>query len=369
MKRVILYFGSVCFFCFALGFGNVAAQDSNDYHLPGKVQYGDAAHPWPAYFKLFASRNKVKGNFFEPIYKNTAKICSIVTDVPVLKPPRGFNINPDALETGLGPAYTIHLPGLIVKFCNYPLYTDKQTHEVKQSESWGSSMQLYLNDPKMLFNYANNIEEDCDSVGIPVFHFKPEMHIDKNGFQVLDGIKTVQEIRVIKKKGVPLYTPLTQKEFLEFEIKREQMQLNQMKLQLVQTRKQSQENPQNQELKDDVGYVEDNITNTIKGIRNYEKTLNSMSAEQLQAPAYTSVYYTPPVGHYYFDLVSPTYKGATELVRLNKDYFDESLPKSSIQLILVATNYSTRSASPELIQTIKTWFKQIDYEKLQSMIQ
>jgi hypothetical protein len=344
------------------------AQNINDDNLAGKMQYGVPGHPWPELFKTFISSHHDNKKYYDVLCHTAEKICATIAQPPVVNPPRGFNINPYAGGNLLILPFPGGVKGLTVTFCDYPLYIDKNTRQVKQSGTWGSSIRLYVNDPEMLFNYSYRLEDDCDTAGVPEFSFRPAMHRDKDGFWVSEGVKNLQQVRIIKKKGVPLYAPLTQKEFLEFEIKFEQKDLVHCKKELIHDKKMAAKYPQDATFKNDVHFSEDNVTNTIKAIRDYQKSLNTMSPAELQQPAYTSHYFITPKGHYIFDLVPPNYKGAVEMVRLNPQYFDKTLPVGATQLIVVATAYSTRSASPDMIQKLKTWFGQINYQQLQALI-
>jgi hypothetical protein len=97
-----------------------------------------------------------------------------------------------------------------------------------------------------------------------------------------------------------------------FEIKSEQKELVHCKKELVHNKKLTAKHPKDAISKNDGHLSEDNETNTIKAIRDYQQSLNIMSPEQLLQPAYTNTYF--------------------------------------------------------VIQKIKTWFGRINYQQLQALI-
>jgi hypothetical protein len=339
-------------------------------NIPGKIEFQDT----PSWSGLFHTITPAGKKYFKPLEKNMATICSVVTDVPAMKPPKGFNVKPYISSAynkqATNNKYTQYYDPVAlmnVTFCNYAFYTLNQTRKMVQSTTWTSSIAISENDPEWLIHEDNNLDENCDSVGIPHFYYHPAMHKDKNGDWVIKSSHNLSEIRIIKKKGVPLYTPVTQKEYLEYKLKLYQKQLTGLKKDLIYNKKNSAEHPKDQVLKDDIHYTEDNITTTEKGIREYEKALSTWTADKFNEPAFISEYYYNPSHGSFIDLVPPDYKGAQELVRLNKNYFDRSLPAGTPQLIMIGADYNI-SATPNMKQEVKSWFNEINYEKLQSMI-
>jgi hypothetical protein len=349
------------------------AQDINAENTPGKIAFQET--PDPSWQKLFNVQSSVgRSNYYKPMEKYVAEVCNIVTDVPTVKPPRGFTIKPYISGSSkefdrLFPDRV--LPYMNVTFCDYPFFTDKQTHQIKPSGEWGTSIRVFVNDPEWLLETDYNVLNHCDSLGIPYFYYRPGTYTDKNGYWVMKPSKGLTEIRIIKKKNVPLYIPLTQKEYLEYKLKLHQRSLASDKKMLAVSEKKLQnlQYPENDPVfKQDIKDENQNIEDDIKAIRDYQQALSAWSAEKLNAPAYTSIYYRPKRGQNQIDLVSADYKGARELVRFNRAYFDKTLPKGIPQLIMIGAQDDPHFSVPYVTQKVNNWFNQIDYGKLQAMI-
>lgn len=369
MKKKLIYIAVIYVLIMSLSMQSAIAQyvvqaGVFNTNVPGKIEFRDT----PSWSGLFTGKHEKGEKAFRSMEKSMAEICSVVTEVPVMNPPMGFNVKP-YVSSFLVPQkyYDTLVPLMDVTFCDYPFFTLKGKHKMEQSDHWSSSMVVFENDPQWLIDENNDIEANCDSVGIPAFYYRPQMNKDKNDDWIIKPEKVIAVIHVIKKKGVPLYTPVTKEEYLDYKLKLAQKELVSLKRMLIDERKNSEKNPTDQEWKDDVHYTEDNITNTIKATREYQQALNSWKEDTLKAPAYTSVYYNPKKNGSYIDLVSPSYKGAVEFVRLNSRYFDKSLPADAPQLIMIGANYDL-SATPQMKYEVKKWFDQIDYAKLQHMI-
>lgn len=352
------------------GISSTLAQSPNDPNLPGKIWYYNKANDsWSGLFKtIFSNQRK----YFLPMEKNMAKICSIIIAVPDLLPPRGFNVKP-YVSSGSNEQSFHHYPVSLmdVTFCNYPLYTDKQTHQIKQSGEWGTGILVFVNDPARLLQEDYTIDNNCDSLGIPYFYYRPQMERDKKGYWVIKPMKVITSIRVIKKKGVSLYIPLTKKEYLEYKLKLTQKGLRDNKNQLALREKMFR----NANTSSDKGYWKDAINYANKWVKDdltaigeYQNALKTWANSRLTEPAYTSIYYNLENNKSAIDLVAPDYKGATELVRLNMAYFNKSLPKGTPQLILIGIQNDSRFTPPDINQKVNAWFSQIDYQKLQAMI-
>lgn len=227
MKRQRFYFALVCILLMNAVCTDSFAQVENAMDAVGKIYYQETVDS--SWAKLFAAQSSVsRSGYYKPLMKYVAEICNIVTDVSAVKPPKGFNIKPVISESArkFDKIYPNRvLPYMDVTFCNYVLYTDKRTNKIKQAGRWDSSIELFVNDPKFLLTYDNSIARNCDSVGIPTFYYKPKMHKDRNGYWVLVPDHIFNEIRIVKRADVPLYIPLTQREYLEYKLKLHQRSL------------------------------------------------------------------------------------------------------------------------------------------------
>jgi hypothetical protein len=339
------------------------AQDSNVQNHPGKITYRNAEEPWPALFK-----NDHRRTYHKPILKKVAATCAVISKAPVVNPPKGFNIGL-SVEPLLGDPYSTSIPHMQIMFANYVYSLNKQSGKIVQARTFGSDLRLTVNNPYILLNQY--LRDDYEKAGVKPFHYKPDMHRDANGFWVVKGIKMIHEARIVKRKDRPLFIPLTQKQYLKFEIKWEQSRLKDAKKTVASEKNTirgvTNKSEKNSLIKDLASY-EEGVTEIEEAIKDYQSEMNIMPAEKLKAPAYISPAILPSKkGHYYSDLVSPSAKKARELVRINPTYMDESLSKNAIQLMVISTYYAG-GIRPDIIKKLEIWFNQIDYKKLQAMI-
>lgn len=325
-------------------------------NVPGKIVYKNTPS-WSGFFNTIEPRWK---KYYHPLEKAMAKACSIITDAPVINPPRGFNIKPHigAFSTGLL-LYNKHFPAMDVTFSDYSYYTLPNKSKMELSTNWSSGISIFINDPDFLLQQSYSLEDDCDSAGIPVMYYRPKMGRAKNGDWIIYPAKLLDAVHIIKKKGVPLYIAVTKKEYLNLELTLEEHKLNRVKSRLVHDKKEGSQ--------DDVSSDEDYIKRAEREINEYRQALSGWSSDVLNQPAYTSAYYNPYKEGKVINLVPPDYKGALEFVRINKKYFDTTLPKNAPQLILIGADYHL-SVTAYMREKVKTWFNEIDYAKLHQLI-
>lgn len=377
MKKILL-FTLLIFGVFDLGMEQTAAaqatkaQLTKAHNTQGKIEFQETPDPtWSKLFKESISTSEQK--YFRPFEKYMAGILNVVIDVPVLKPPKGFRVEPDVMPNSTIQAlYNSPVPPMEVYFPNYEFIIDSKTHQIKkQHTDWGSSIRVFLNYPKGLLIESSEFNDNCNSLRIPVFYYKPKMHKDNNGYWVAEASGILTEIRLIKKKGAPLYIPITQKEYLEYKkalakkgvlsgkksIKKYTYKIKHLKSASYRTY-----------YKSIIKSNKQSIVRYQKAIGIFKQALSTWPKEKLNAPAYLSNYYLPGKNDQPIDLVSAKDKGAHELVRFNQAYFDKTLPKDIPQLILIGYQGGTRFNSPYMAKTVKAWFNQIDYAKLQAML-
>jgi hypothetical protein len=107
-------------------------------------------------------------------------------------------------------------------------------------------------------------------------------------------------------------------------------------------------------------------------VRGYEKELAALSPVELQQPAY---YLRSNDNPMLSGLVKANTPWARLVVTPNLDYFNQSLPRTAIQLILCLYNYnepygSDEAENPDLsLKTLNNLARHLEYEKLAALIE
>lgn len=382
MKKIVLY---TLFISATIVLGGIKpslAQNSKASNHPGKIMYINSnTSQVEAPSLLGALKIISKGKNIDPLLlKKTILISSVMFDAPAVSPPKGFNIVPDIIQ------HTGDL-GIDIRFLNFPFYTDRKTGKVKQLGNWSSDLKLVINDPSVLFNgYFNKNVYDLYYTKFsdispynrfegynPHFYYKPEMHRDANNFLIVEGIKAFNEARVVARKETHLIIPVTQKDFIDFTIKLEQLYLKKTKNAIAKV-KSDIAYQEKRNHKSWVDYDRKKLQENKKHIPDLEKAIEGnrvemkkMSTVQLKAPAYVDFYKDSHSIHPYNALAPASDKDRKELVRVNPAYFDRTLPKGAPQVIIVAYHYN-RFEAEDIIKKLKMWYNQIDYKKLQAII-
>ncbi|HEX3044420.1 MAG TPA: hypothetical protein VHY08_06675 [Bacillota bacterium] len=271
-----------------------------------------------------------------------AQLIEIFKNNPALKSPQGFNVYAATRYTPPDDWYGQHkvpyknwrvrmefeaiLPGLF-----------RDQGKAQQTEG-GPGFQVTFNEPGTLItNWELQYQGLWDEQDREIF-LEPSSEHQVGGVTVYERGNTV----IIAKSGRPLWVPVTQEQYLKAQYKHYQRIKN--------------------EGKDDPSMVLDFIN----------ERLNAMSPAERRQTAYYSSGAEDPSG-----LVSPDYEGAFKLVTFNPEYYDRSLPRTAVQLIVIGyggdfTNYEeTHVKGFEEAGTIKTLYdleQSLDYQAVKKLL-
>lgn len=268
------------------------------------------------------------------------KVLSTATAVPVLNPPKGFDISVHigAVENNKGPDSGLATASIDMMCFNYAKNTDGAAGFHKQDESHGG-LNIAINDLHASYHVDYYTSIVCADIHYPDIFFLPEISKVSESKLLID-----KNFMVLKKPDRPVFTPLTRQEYDEFMIKKIQYDFD------------------NTIYPAEKGKIK-------KLLQQYQSALQALSQKERNAPAYV----TEDLSHHYADYdyfykpASASSGGAKIVYRVNPDYYDPSLSKTTIQLMVI--HYHASHFCPDFErQALEKWFRQIDYKKLQVMI-
>jgi hypothetical protein len=112
--------------------------------------------------------------------------------------------------------------------------------------------------------------------------------------------------------------------------------------------------------------AENKVVSTNRMILNYRNSLAKMTSLELQAPVYVVRDFNDPDFDYY-KLSTSSAKGAKELYTFNPNYYNPTLPRSAIQLLVVGY-HASNFCPPFMKDRLRDWFQQINYNGLAEAI-
>jgi hypothetical protein len=209
--------------------------------------------------------------------------------------------------------------------------------KVQQAEG-GPGLRVSFNEPRtFITNWELQYQGLWDEQDREIF-LEPSSEHKVGGVTVYERGNTV----MIAKNGRPLWVPVTQEQYLKAQYKH-----------YLRIKKEG---------KDDSSMILDSIN----------ERLSAMSPAERRQTAYYSSGAEDPSG-----LVSPDYEGAFKLVTFNPEYYDRSLPRTAVQLIVIGfggdfTNYEeTEVMDFEEAGTTKTIYdleRSLDYAAVRKLL-
>jgi len=351
-----------CFLLFiCLSVASIKGQPAEN--VSGKIKGKSPNGNW--HFQMVMQNNSQK---YQAMKKNMLGILSVITSVPVVNAPKGFDVDPflsissDLNSSSPNGDYTPVRASFDLSCFNY--HKNESSGKILRAEESHSGMNVIANDLSSF--YGNTFKQDCMDTKT-VFFF--------TGFPVDSSNKNyliIKNSRVLRKNLKTLFVSVTKNEYLRFLIKKENLikQNFQNNLEDLNNLKNLNSPDADKAVKQNEKYI--SSVNLL--INQYNSELSASEKDNKNEPSYVEnllndnkLSADQSVYEYPYQLVTQQSKNSTALWKINPDYFDTSLPESSVQ-VLILNYHSSNFCPPFMKQRLKDWFHQIDYSKLDNLI-
>ena len=356
---------------------HAAMAQSSPENVTGKITGKNEDGSWH-----FEARDNLQANekqYYAGMKQQLLRIFSVATQVPVLDPPKGFDVDPSlAVYCDLDPVFSLHdsrgdagrdpIQG-VISMPGFNYYRNQYSHKIKKHEESHGGLDLYVNDvSKILYDKFKN---ECSDAGVPLFFFLPDITSKSTG-KIIIGDRVI----ILKEKGRPVFTPLTKQGIMQFMIRKMKHDLPGLEDDVRENKdnlvgylkmaKQYQDSKTEALYRKNIVAAENKVDSANRMILNYQNSLAKMARLERQAPVYVVRDFNDPDFDYY-KLSASSAKGAKELYTFNPNYYSPALPRSAIQLIVVG--YHASNFCPSFMkERLRDWFQQINYSRLTEVI-
>ena len=364
---VIIFFVSIPF--------AVIAQSSPE-NVTGRITGKSKGGSW--HFEMRDNLSANERQHYAVMKQQLLHIFSVITKVPVLDPPKGFDIDPSlAAYCDLDPVFSSRngagnekdpIQG-VISMMSFNYYVDQNSHKIRKGEESHGGLDLHVNDVSDVL--PDEFKNLCSDACTPLFFFLPDITIKDPGKIVIGD-----QVIILKEKDRPVFTPLTQKGIMQFMIRKMQHDLSGLKDDVQENKdnltgylkmaKQYQDPKTEALYRENIVAAENKVDSTSRMILNYRNSFAKMTSLELQAPVYVVRDFNDPDFDYY-KLSTSSAKGAKELYTFNPNYYNPTLPRSAIQLLVVGY-HASNFCPPFMKDRLRDWFQQINYNGLAEAI-
>jgi len=239
----------------------------------------------------------------EAFVKEMRKITEFVRESPVLKSPKGFDVEAKLIisassgDRQAGGKWQVRL-------------ISSGKNPEGQPVQKRALFSVVVNDQWMITNENTMGSQGYYDLQGRLMFLEPVKQGEVGGFPLYQN-----EMLVIAKNNKPLWVPVTVEQLLKKTLSDFKASLNSV----------YKDGPLPE------GYLQKEDHPMSIAIKKLEAELNSLSPEQLKAPAYVVSGWDTRLESFVVDKSEP---GARAVVMYNPDYFDKSLPKTAVQLII-----------------------------------
>jgi hypothetical protein len=324
---------------------------------------------------------------------NILKLNAIILETPLLKPPRGCNVE---ISYNIEQSTNDELPWLKLPngstfFELVPLYFENG--KLKQASEGGSDLSIRINDFSDIIKSPYFTALGEANYPEPIFLPLRDVEVDSsdNGSVVIK-YQTGFPVHVIT-NGKKIFVPFTQRQYMHFKVVRDQKtlqddekqynsdneNLHSMKKEFAElSKKKSLTDFEKMRLSTDsfslksfqklVDADKESVNVLAARLKHDQQSLNTLDPN---APAFINI---DQPGTFNDDLIFPDIAdkndpGKIELWTINPDYFNPQLPLSAIQLMVVTYRYHPQMTTENMKAMAKKLFETIDYNKLKTLVE